>query len=313
MPGMDAFFDPEPRLELMKEMGIDRTLLWPTLASAIEERMADDPDAAARWSTPSTSGCTSTGATSIPTPSIPPRSSLWPRCSTAPSTSWSSSHERGARIFLIRVAPVPTWQGRQVLRSARVRPVLGAGPGARPRRRNAFGGRRATQRYTNEWEGLGDREYQHRLGGPPAKSRVPGPVVGEGQPGRRHGLDHRPRARHAFPDSLHARRVSSRWIRPFYAKLQRAYERARSSSTRTRSTCSTVTSGFMPSTSPIPRGSSISGSRSITSCSARTSRTRRDGRSPGLLRRRGRAPERGPGRSSWGDPSKEAMGVGRYG
>ena len=44
MPGLDAFFDPEPRLELMKEMGIDRTLLWPTLASALEERMADDPD-----------------------------------------------------------------------------------------------------------------------------------------------------------------------------------------------------------------------------------------------------------------------------
>src|SRR4029077_11109971 len=27
MPSLDAFFDPEPRLELMKEMGIDRTLL----------------------------------------------------------------------------------------------------------------------------------------------------------------------------------------------------------------------------------------------------------------------------------------------
>ena len=45
MPSIDAFFDPEPRLELMKEMGIDRTLLWPTLASALEERMANDPDA----------------------------------------------------------------------------------------------------------------------------------------------------------------------------------------------------------------------------------------------------------------------------
>src|SRR5262249_18628708 len=46
MPGVDAFFDPEPRLELMKEMGIDRTLLWPTLASVLEERVADDPDVA---------------------------------------------------------------------------------------------------------------------------------------------------------------------------------------------------------------------------------------------------------------------------
>ena len=39
MPGVDAFFDPEPRLALMKDMGIDRTLLWPTLASVIEERV----------------------------------------------------------------------------------------------------------------------------------------------------------------------------------------------------------------------------------------------------------------------------------
>src|SRR5262249_37545008 len=46
MPGIDAFFDPEPRFELMKDMGIDRTLLWPTLASVLEGRLADDPDAA---------------------------------------------------------------------------------------------------------------------------------------------------------------------------------------------------------------------------------------------------------------------------
>src|SRR3954452_13121212 len=44
MASLDAFFEPEPRLELMKEMGIDRTLLWPTLASVLEERVADDPD-----------------------------------------------------------------------------------------------------------------------------------------------------------------------------------------------------------------------------------------------------------------------------
>src|SRR5687768_10580088 len=45
IPSPDAFFDPEPRLTLMKDMGIDKALMWPTLASAIEERLADDPDA----------------------------------------------------------------------------------------------------------------------------------------------------------------------------------------------------------------------------------------------------------------------------
>ena len=67
MPGIDAFFDPEPRLALMKDMGIDRTLLWPTLASVLEERVADDPDLPrSRSSTRSTSGCTSTGPTCTP-------------------------------------------------------------------------------------------------------------------------------------------------------------------------------------------------------------------------------------------------------
>ena len=45
MPSLDAFFDPEPRFKLMKDMGIDRTLLWPTLAHGLEDRLADDPDA----------------------------------------------------------------------------------------------------------------------------------------------------------------------------------------------------------------------------------------------------------------------------
>ena len=38
-----AFREPGPRLELMNELGVDRTLMFPTLASLIEERMRDDP------------------------------------------------------------------------------------------------------------------------------------------------------------------------------------------------------------------------------------------------------------------------------
>src|SRR5580698_6877729 len=44
IPSVDAFFDPEPRLTLMKDMGIDRSLIWPTLASGVEERLAFDAD-----------------------------------------------------------------------------------------------------------------------------------------------------------------------------------------------------------------------------------------------------------------------------
>ncbi len=38
-----AFREPASRLELMNEQGIDRTLMFPTLASVIEERMKHDP------------------------------------------------------------------------------------------------------------------------------------------------------------------------------------------------------------------------------------------------------------------------------
>ncbi len=44
MKSIPAFRAPEPRLELMDEQGLDRTLMFPTLASVIEERMRDHPD-----------------------------------------------------------------------------------------------------------------------------------------------------------------------------------------------------------------------------------------------------------------------------
>jgi predicted TIM-barrel fold metal-dependent hydrolase len=42
-----AFFNPEERLILMDEQKIDRAMMWPTLASLLEERLADDPKATA--------------------------------------------------------------------------------------------------------------------------------------------------------------------------------------------------------------------------------------------------------------------------
>ncbi len=42
-----AFFDPEARLQLMDEQKIDRAMMWPTLASLLEERLTDDPVATA--------------------------------------------------------------------------------------------------------------------------------------------------------------------------------------------------------------------------------------------------------------------------
>jgi len=44
MRGIPAFREPGPRLELMDELGVDRALMFPTLASLLEERMRDDPE-----------------------------------------------------------------------------------------------------------------------------------------------------------------------------------------------------------------------------------------------------------------------------
>jgi predicted TIM-barrel fold metal-dependent hydrolase len=41
---LPAFRSPEPRIELMDEQGVDRTLMFPTLASLLEERLRDDVD-----------------------------------------------------------------------------------------------------------------------------------------------------------------------------------------------------------------------------------------------------------------------------
>jgi len=44
MRSIPAFREPGARLELMDEQGVDRTLMFPTLASLLEERMRDDPE-----------------------------------------------------------------------------------------------------------------------------------------------------------------------------------------------------------------------------------------------------------------------------
>jgi predicted TIM-barrel fold metal-dependent hydrolase len=225
MPSLDAFFDPEPRLELMKEMGIDRTLLWPTLASALEERMADDPDAVCavihalnQWMHEHWSYVYSDAIYSTPIISL----AVLERA----LEELEYIHERGAKIFLIRVAPVPTWKGRKSFALPEFDPFwervqeLDITVGM-------HSGDSGYTRYTNEWEGLGDREMSIT-----AKTRRSNPtfltlssekdnlvdamasIIG-------HGLATRfPKLRFLPVE------YSSRWIRPFYRKLQRSYDEA---------------------------------------------------------------------------------------
>lgn len=223
MPGIDAFFDPEPRLKLMNEMGIDRTLLWPTLASVLEERLGDDPDAVCavvhalnewmheHWSY-------AYEDTLYSTPII----SLGVLDKALAELEYIS--ERGARIFLMRVAPVPTWHGRKSFALEEFDPFwervqeLDITVGM-------HSGDSGYTRYTNEWEGFGDAEMsidRHARRPNPTFLSLASPkdnlvdamasIIG-------HGLATRFPKLRFLPVEF-----SSNWIRPFYKKLQDRYE-----------------------------------------------------------------------------------------
>ena len=277
MPGIDAFFDPEPRLELMKEMGIDRTLLWPTLASVLEERVADDPDVAVavihalnewmheHWTYDYSDAIYST-----------PIISLAAGVDRAiEELEWVQ--ERGARIFLIRVAPVPTWKGRKSFALPEFDPfwervqeldlVVGmhsgdsgytrytqrvGGPRRPGDRASRAGARRAAPAFralSSEKDNLVDAMAS---------------IIG-------HGLATRfPKLR--FMPVEFAVELDPAVLREAAARVRHA---RRCCSTRTRWRSSTATSRCTSSTSRTRRASSTSGSPSTTSCSAPTSRTPR--------------------------------------
>src|SRR5579862_8086170 len=224
MPGIDAFFDPEPRLALMKDMGIDRTLLWPTLASVVEERVADDPDIAVtivhalnQWMHEHWSYVYSDAIFSTPIISL----------AAGNDTAIEELHyvhERGAKIFLMRVAPVPTWKGRRSFALPEFDPFW-----SRVQELDLVVGMHSGDpgytRYTNEWEGLGDREFRaHSGNGSPGFLMLASdknPVVDGVASIIGHGLATRfPRLKF-MPVEYWAT-----WVRPFVAKLQRASEKS---------------------------------------------------------------------------------------
>ena len=221
MPGVDAFFDPEPRLALMKDMGIDRTLLWPTLVAQIEERLADDPDAACavvhalnswmheHWTFSYADAIFATPVISL-------------AVLDQALAELEFVHDRGAKIFLIRVAPVPTWRGRRSFALPEFDPFwervqeLGIVVGM-------HAGDPGYVRYTNEWEGKGDAEFKafasNAAGGFLALSSEKDALIDALASIIGHGLATRfPRLKFMPVE------YQSSWIRPFVTKLQRTYE-----------------------------------------------------------------------------------------
>jgi predicted TIM-barrel fold metal-dependent hydrolase len=107
---LPEFREPQARLARMDEQGLDRTLLFPTLASLVEERFSDDPDAThaiihalnqwlyETWSFDFEGRIFATPIITLPIVEEAVRELEWVL-------------ERGARAVLVRPAPVPGLRG----------------------------------------------------------------------------------------------------------------------------------------------------------------------------------------------------------
>jgi predicted TIM-barrel fold metal-dependent hydrolase len=110
MRSLPGFQHPEPRIELMNELGVDRSLMFPTLASLLEERMRDDPELThaaihslnewmyEEWSFNYEDRIFATPVITLPIVEKAIEELEWVL-------------ERGAKTVLIRPAPVPGFRG----------------------------------------------------------------------------------------------------------------------------------------------------------------------------------------------------------
>jgi predicted TIM-barrel fold metal-dependent hydrolase len=110
MRAVPAFREPGPRLELMNELGVDRSLMFPTLASLIEERMRDDPalihivvHALNQWLDEAWGFNYQGRIFTVPVVSLPIVEKA------IEELDWCVA--RGARAILVRPAPVPGFRG----------------------------------------------------------------------------------------------------------------------------------------------------------------------------------------------------------
>jgi predicted TIM-barrel fold metal-dependent hydrolase len=110
MKAIPAFREPAPRLEVMNELGLDYSLMFPTLASLVEERMKDDPElthdvihALNEWMYETWSFDYEGRIFATPVITLP----IVDRA--LEELEWVL--ERGARTVLVRPAPVPGFRG----------------------------------------------------------------------------------------------------------------------------------------------------------------------------------------------------------
>lgn len=215
-----AFREPGPRIELMDELGIDRSLMWPTLASLVEERLRDDPLAIhavihalnqwmhEQWTFDFEGRIFATPVITLPIVDKAIEELEWVL-------------ERGARVILVRPAPVPGFQGPRSFALPEFDPFW-----QRVEEAGILVGMHASdsgyQRYVNEWEGLRDDEFTPFRGVSGFAAIVGGgsrPIMDTVASAVGHGLCTRfPRLRIAPVEN------GSHWVRPLIEAMEHAYK-----------------------------------------------------------------------------------------
>jgi predicted TIM-barrel fold metal-dependent hydrolase len=221
--GIDAlpgFSSPGPRLALMDELGLDRALMWPTLASLLEERVRDDPEAVhavihalnqwmhEHWTFNYENRM-------FPTPVI----HLGIVDRAIEELDWVLA--RGAKIVLIRPAPVVGFKGPRSIALPEFDPFW-----AKVAEADILVGMHASdsgyQRYMNEWEGIRDGEMTPFKGGSGFQAIIGHqgrPIIDTVASLIGHGLCSR------FP-TLRFTPVEngSNWVRPLLNDMEHAWE-----------------------------------------------------------------------------------------
>ena len=215
---LPAFMEPGPRLELMDELGLDRALMWPTLASLLEERLRGDPLAthavvhalnqwmAEHWTFNYENRI-------FPTPVI----HLGIVDKAIEELEWVL--ERGAKILLIRPAPVSGFMGPRSPALPEFDPFWKLVAEA-----DIPVGMHASdsgyQRYMNEWEGITDEMTPFRGGSgfQAIISHMSRPITDTVASLIGHGLCSRfPTLRFAPVEN------GSGWVRPLLRDFEHAY------------------------------------------------------------------------------------------
>jgi predicted TIM-barrel fold metal-dependent hydrolase len=218
-----AFFNPADRLVMLDELGLDRAMMWPTLASLLEERLSDDPDAThvmvhalnewmhEHWTFNFENRIFATPVITLP-------------IVDKALAELDYLVERGAKAILIRPAPVPGYNGR---RRSFALPEYDAF-WTRVQEAGIVVGLHASddgqQRYLNEWEGLVG-EFTPFAGGPSGFSGLVradhrgikdcvASIIG-------HGLATR------FPDiRFMPVENGSAWLKPLINTMNKVYDRS---------------------------------------------------------------------------------------